>query len=212
MRAQSNWNHAVSPAWTRIGPVRHLSWYRGASPASREDDGSRFSWYIQGHSAASPCEAALAINRASSHLKWVGQDEDCQQMDEMLPARRGLCGFDVFSRSRAASAADFSAPLSPRQPSLRSRHGLVEDSRRLIEAIQLESGNAPWEQRLKVRAIALLKAAEQLERGQSGWPRTPKSGEGHSKTCARLTNPLPASWPFPRSMHLRCGGSPSESA
>ena len=43
--------------------------------------------------------------------------------------------------------------------------GLVEDSRRLVEAIQLESGNAPWKQRMKVRATALLKAAEQFERG-----------------------------------------------
>jgi hypothetical protein len=43
--------------------------------------------------------------------------------------------------------------------------GLVEDSRRLVEAIQLESGNTPWKQRMKVRATALLKAAEQFERG-----------------------------------------------
>jgi hypothetical protein len=43
--------------------------------------------------------------------------------------------------------------------------GLVEDSRRLVEAIQLESGNAPWKQRLKVRVTVLLDAAEQFERG-----------------------------------------------
>jgi hypothetical protein len=42
--------------------------------------------------------------------------------------------------------------------------GLVEDSRRLVEAIQLESGNAPWKQRLKMRANVLLEAAEHFER------------------------------------------------
>ena len=68
------------------------------------------------------CESALAINLASSHLEWVGQDEDCQQMDEMLPVRRGRCGFAVTSRSRAASAADF-WPSCPRVSHPRTRAG-----------------------------------------------------------------------------------------
>jgi hypothetical protein len=49
--------------------------------------------------------------------------------------------------------------------------GLVEDCRRLVEAVLLESGNAPWKHRMEVRVNALLKAAEHFERGAK-WPAT----------------------------------------
>ena len=96
---------------------------------------------------------------------------------------------DGFARMRIASrwmrcflfAAAFSASMSlpvpgqlqeqtssPPVPSSAIpalARGLVEDNRRLVEAIQLESPNVPWKQRLKARANALLNAAEQFERG-----------------------------------------------
>ena len=68
--------------------------------------------------------------------------------------------------------------------------GLVEDSRRLVEAIQLESGNAPWKQRMKVRATALLNAAEQFERGAKTPTTTPAERRGAMENVRRVYQPI----------------------
>ena len=135
------------------------------------------------------CEAALAINRASSHLEWVGQDDDSQQMDEMLPVRRCRCGFDVTPRSRPASGAGF-WPSCSRVSHPRAARGLVEDCRRLIEAIELKSVDAPWKQRMKVRATALLNAAEQFERGAKRPATNPEEWRGAMENVRHAYQPI----------------------
>ena len=54
--------------------IRHLSWYRGTTPASREDDGCRFSWYIQGQFGCFSCKAATCHQPRfiASRVGWPG--------------------------------------------------------------------------------------------------------------------------------------------